>query len=241
VLSPPGAQLHLARLDVNRPQLAAEARVLDEFVGVVTFLHWSRDGESLAYSSQWIGMQPRTPRLLDPLKLRFVVASARTGERREFSPSLSYINDFVWTADGRGFDAAGADVQGGKGIYHIGAQTGTTRQLARLLAHEETQLAGTWTEQRDKLYYLRIVTANQTTKLVEHDLRTGTDRDLYSYEPRPDRDVAAIAGDRVFRLVTTRATTVDAAPGPDQSTMLVVSSLAGGGTKECCAQGTPMC
>jgi dipeptidyl aminopeptidase/acylaminoacyl peptidase len=240
VLSPPGAQLHLARLDVNRPQLAAEARVLDEFVGVVTFLHWSRDGESLAYSSQWMGMQPRTPSgLLDPLKLRFVVASARTGERRELRPTLSYINDFAWTADGQGFYAAGADVQGGKGVYHIDAQTGTTRQLARVLAHEETQLAGIWTEQRDKLYYLRIVTANQTTKLVEHDLRTGTDRDLYAYEPRPDRDVAAIAGGRIFRLVTTRATTLAAAPGPDQSTMLVSSSLAGDGTKELLRAGYP--
>ena len=36
----------------------------------------------------------------------------------------------------------------------------------------------------------------------------------------------------MFRLLTTRATTVTAAPGPDQVTTLVSSSLAGGGTKE---------
>jgi hypothetical protein len=197
---------------------------------------WSRDGATLAWASQWLGVRPVSPLAEELQHLRLTIRPSDGGARR-LNSGLAYINDFDWAADDRSLIAAGGDRTGRTGLFRIDVETGATTVVA-LTPGEQVDLprfaaplnegrtpAGNVTE--DHLYYRRIRIAGQTSRLVEHDLRTGAEREVLPWagrcwRGRPDErpmravDVLTITPDR-------RVLSLASAPARDVVTLNALS------------------
>jgi WD40 repeat protein len=229
VMATAGAQVQSSLLSADMV-VPSGTQTLDDFAGPTTTLRWSHQGGQLAWASQWLGMRPMTPVADELQRLRLNVRTA-DGETRRLHPPLAYINDFAWAADDRSLIVAGADHSSRTGIFRVDAQTSQATALV-LTPGEQVDLPPNGADgprgngrsggiTANHLYYRRIRIdcppgapvgcARQTSKLVEHDLRTGAERDVLSWagrfwRGRPDRaganDVVAITSDQVLYMTS---------------------------------------
>ena len=229
VMTSPGAQIQSAELHADT-LVPMGTETLDHFAGPTTTLRWSHKSGRLAWASQWLGIRPLTPVAQELQHLRLNVR-ATDGSTRSIHPPMAYINDFDWATDDRSLIAAGGDQNNRTGIFRIDAETGLATPIV-LTPGEQVDLppngpdgprgvgrSGAITE--NHVYYRRIRIdcppgspvgcVRQTSKLVEHDLRTGAERDVLPWagrfwRGRPDRaganDVVALTATRVLYLTS---------------------------------------
>jgi dipeptidyl aminopeptidase/acylaminoacyl peptidase len=228
VMAPGGAQVRSVPVGPDGLGPAAETRILDDFAGPTTTLRWSGQGEQLAWASQWLGVRPILPLLEELQGLRLNIRGADGVVTRRLHLELDYINDFDWAADDRSLVAAGS-VRGRRtGLFRIDVETGRTVSLVSTPG-EEVDLPPSGSVTANHVYYRRIRIAGQTSKLVEHDLRTGDERDVLPwagrfYRGRPDPDSRAASAIDVLAITPDRHVLYLASrPGGDMLSLNAVS------------------
>ena len=133
------AQLYLATLS------QAPVRVLTSIQGVAGTARWSPDGKQLALlatvgARKLAGAVEAGVRQVGEVgseddAQRIAVVSASGGEPRLLSPADTYVYEYSWTPDGRGFVATSAQGNGDSNwwvakLSHIDAATGALRVIA---------------------------------------------------------------------------------------------------------------
>jgi Tol biopolymer transport system component len=182
VVTPGGAEVRSGAFDLtNRP--SPVFNVLDDFAGPSSRLRWSHDGTHLSWASQWLGVRPLTPVSGDLQALRLSVRPTAGGETRHLRADLRYVTDFDWAPDDQALLVAGADRNGRTGIFSVDVRTGQSSPVV-LTPDERVDLLPRGAVTGDRLYYRRIRIPSQTSKLVEYDLKSRTERDVLPWAAR---------------------------------------------------------
>jgi len=141
---------------------------------------FSPDGRYLAHLSSDYASAGQLP-LVDQ---RITVRSLTTGQiHREIrpAPELEFMGSLRWSPDSRWFAVAGRNRRGRYGLFKIDAESGALTTI--VLDDPGPAVAGTpnWSPDGTKLYYgKRFRTpAPGEVAIFEHDMATGTDRELY--------------------------------------------------------------
>lgn len=151
--SPDGRQLAFIAYDAKAGQATlylatmaqAQARVLTNIKGVASTARWSPDGRQVALlatvgARKLAGAVEAGARQVgevgsDDDAQRIAVVPAVGGELRLLSPADTYVYEYSWTPDGRGFVATSAQGNGDSNwwvakLSHIDASTGALRVIA---------------------------------------------------------------------------------------------------------------
>jgi Tol biopolymer transport system component len=100
--------------------LAPPVPVMTRFTSPPTQIRWSPDGKELAYMSNRGSMGPANNFLM--------IRSAATGEERQLTPRLRFINQISWAPDGQSIIALGVKIKG-VGFFRIDAATSEISDL----------------------------------------------------------------------------------------------------------------
>ena len=155
-----GRYVQVAPIDLNAGNLrVSPTGAVQRFIGSGGHPSWSPDGKYLAYSS--------CDREVNAF-CRLTISSLETGQIRELRPKMSYLGDPHWSRDGRSLNTDGTDFKGRRALYRIDAQTGEIS-----LAAPRPGAIVQWSPDEKKIYY------RNDGGIVERDLATGKDRDLF--------------------------------------------------------------
>ena len=148
---------------------------------------WSPDGSALAYAN------PGATRQRNVLSIRTVA----TGRTRDLPLNdLQYVNNFIWTPDGRSIVGKGWDKQGRPGFFKIDVQTAAVSTVALQPDHELFNQPMTWIG-GSLMAYVRLSTNSpgrlpgirtpgpDAPKLIERDVSTGAERELFDFSAEP--------------------------------------------------------
>jgi Tol biopolymer transport system component len=179
-------------------------------------IDWSPDGRYAAYLIR-LGAMPASRAVL-------AIRDERNGEVRELNPRLEYINPALsWSPDSRAVLAPAYDERREYGLYRIDAVTGGVERLVSIdgVVHRPS-----WGPDGRSIFYyarLRERTGDRTptARLVQHDLATGSSRDLVTGE---DLDATAVSYDGAL-MAYVRG-------GPRVESRLFVQGVRGGEPRE---------
>ncbi len=180
--------------------LTAPNPVTQRYVGANSSPHWSPDGQYLAYSSQ------RGARQFRPGSSVIVIRSIKTGEEREIAPKLNYFGLGPWSLDGRSLLLGGTDTKGRQGIFRIDA--GGASLTPVLLSEPGTQgLLAEWSPDGKAIFIGRHIKAAKSDSIVERDLETGREKELYRVSspywiPRPALSALSPDGRQLAFMLT---------------------------------------
>lgn len=166
---------------------------------------WTGDGKMLAY--KWTGTSD-IPAIM--------VRTVESGETRELRPSLLYINEPKWLADGRSLVTAGRDFNGRGVLVRIDAQTGRATFLDEAAAVGRVQVS----PDGRRVYY-----GNASGGLVVRNLETGEVQKVAGFDDQ--RVPGVLFGNRELSPDGTLVATVRT-DGQSKTSSLVISSVAGG-------------
>jgi Tol biopolymer transport system component len=167
--------------------LSAPAVTVHQFVGSNTSPTWSPDGRFLV----WVSKRGTPPA---PSRVYLVVRSLDDDTTREWPVNLTFQGAPQWAPDSRSLIVLGDDRDQRHGIYRIDRETGATtvvtvagpfrsdRGLRRLSAEQS------WSIDGSRFYYLRDAPTARAGTLVEHELSTGAERELFT---GPSGDLSA--------------------------------------------------
>lgn len=149
--------LQIAPIDLATGRLSAPAREFGQgFLPGPRRPDWSRDGRQLAY--QACGG--------DCVAIR----SVETGQVRQLPRMVLYPRDPMWSPDGRSLIVAARDKRGRNGLFQLDAQTGA---ILWTLNGPGFQSHPQWSSDGKRVLYLI-----RRNGIVEHDLQTGTERQV---------------------------------------------------------------
>jgi Tol biopolymer transport system component len=183
-----GVDVYTAGVDPESGRLLSAPTVTTHRrLGFNQGIDWSSDGRYAAYLVR-LGAVPASRAVL-------AIRDERNGEVRELNPRLEYINPaFSWSPDGRTILAPAYDERREYGLYGIDAVSGAVERLVSIngVAHRPS-----WGPDGRSIFYfarLRETTGDRTrtSRLIHHDLTTGTSRDLVTGE---DLDATAVSYD----------------------------------------------
>ena len=154
--------------------LAPPERPIKRFMGSNRAPEWSPDGKFLAYLSQ---------RGFLPFGVGSSVLSIRSlesGEERELSPRMNYINRLRWSPDGRAFLVIGRDKKNCWGIYRIDAETGAVTPVVQSKPGQHVSRPE-WSADGKAVFYTLSERTEKTrsSKIMMRDLETGGEKQLY--------------------------------------------------------------
>jgi len=133
---------------------------------------WSPDGKFLAYLSQrsfvpaGVGSRILSIRLLE------------SGEERELSPRMNYINRLRWSPDGSAFLVTGKDKKNRQGIYRIDAETGAVTPIVQSKPGQSVQQP-VWSADGKAVFYKLRENRQKTQSIMMRDLETSREKQLY--------------------------------------------------------------
>jgi Tol biopolymer transport system component len=163
------SDLYVASVDLNSGEvLSRPARPVQNYIGSNGWPAWSPDGKYLSYVSE---------RNQGARALVLAIRSKETGETRELTPNLHYLNLPRWIPDGRAISGQGVDRKGRQGIYRIDAQTGDTSPIVLNEPGVYSTPAG-WSPDGKKLYYHRNNPATKEHLAIERDMASGKEREI---------------------------------------------------------------
>ncbi len=123
-------ELYTAAVDFASGKLITPPAVVTErFTATNAAPAWSPDGKYLAYMS--VRQRPQGSALFHGSDT-IVIRSLESGQEREISPKLTFLNSFNglrWSTDGRFFVVRGIGRDNRQAFYRIDAQTGETSML----------------------------------------------------------------------------------------------------------------
>lgn len=161
-ISPTSRQVYTTTLDASGTQLLVPPAAVAEGTDEQSGADWSSDGTMLAYASRRTGSRHD-----------IVIRTLQSGEVRELTPAMRYVQGVTWAPDGQSIFARGQDEEGRYGAYRIDARTG-----AVLSAHRRPNLGGfstlTVAPDGSALYYSggTLGDAGGETAIVRRDLKT---------------------------------------------------------------------
>jgi Tol biopolymer transport system component len=174
------SDIQVAAFDFGQGRfLSLPAVAVQAFVGANNFPAWSPDGKSLAFLSR------RGERARGSLRTVIGFLSADTGRLRELDPQLNiYVGGtgVRWSPDGRSLAIQATDSQGRQGIFRIDAETGEATPLAlssRGVGDGGSLANPMWAPDGKTLYYQRVDPSGPAAVIVERDLSSGNERDLF--------------------------------------------------------------
>lgn len=185
-ISPTSRQVYTATLDSSGTQLVVPPAAVAEGTDTQTGADWSSDGTMLAYASRRTG----SPHVI-------VVRSMHSGEVRELTPSLRYVQSVTWAPDGQSIFARGQDEEGRYGAYRIDARTG-----AVLSSHRRPNLGGfttlTVAPDGSALYYSGGTLGDEEggSAIIRRDLKT--DQELVLRKGRSNGGGPSVSPDGRF-------------------------------------------
>ena len=173
--------VYIAALDpaTGRP-LGAPALVSDRLRGGNTLPEWSPDGQHLAYLSRRGGPDSRSV----PYDM-ITIRSLETGEERELTPQLSFLEDtrLRWSPDGGSFLVSGEENDGHRGLYQIDAQTGDVTPIVVTSREHPPESRrnrwhAEWSLDGKAIFYVYDEDGN-SCEIRIRDMETGEERLLY--------------------------------------------------------------
>jgi Tol biopolymer transport system component len=170
-ISPTSRQVYTATLDASGAQLLVAPAAVAEGTDMQTGADWSSDGRMLAYASRRTGARHV-----------IVIRTMQSGEVRELTPPMRYVQSVTWSPDGQSIFARGQDEEGRYGAYRIDARTG-----AMLSTHRRANLGGfttlTVAPDGSALYYSGGTLGDATgeSAIIRRDLKTDQELVLHKF------------------------------------------------------------
>lgn len=150
--------------------VAPPAPAADRFLGANRSPRWSPDGQYLAYVSN------RTRRRNQLAADTLCIRSAATGETRDLSPGLDFMNAIQWYPDGRALLVQVLGEQGG--LYRVESATGAATPV-KLAGADRVPKGINVSPDARTLYVLRdAAVLDQPASIVAIDLSTGSEREV---------------------------------------------------------------
>ena len=140
---------------------------------------WSPDGRSLAFVS---GSSA------EPDRRYVVVLPEGGGDAREYLiPTTRYTGglepyDVRWFGDGSGLGFSGTDRQGQPSVFHLSLPAGQWKTYASPV---KTWTRIEWNNDGTKYFFARQAIGGESVGIVERDLKTESERALYTPNDRP--------------------------------------------------------
>ena len=169
--------VYTASLDLETGKLTQSKPAVRRFLGSSYAPDWSPDGRYLACLSQPGPFSQSAPQ-------RLLIRSLGDEEERELSLDLGFPSHNPyhvrprWSPDGRSLAVLGRGAKG-PGIYRVDVETANVTPLVlrkpgeRLRHHE-------WAPDGQAMFYVRPPRAGKGPRILRRDLKTGSDRELYS-------------------------------------------------------------
>jgi len=161
--------IHLATVDFAAGKLAAApSRPIQTFMGSNDQPDWSPDGKYLAYTA--VHNTANGDKIL-------AIRTLATGETRELHPNLRGFNWPRWAPDGTWFVSQGTDNEGRQGIWRIDAKSGAVTPIVL------TPQGGPFLQRPQCSPDGRRIFYHRGVAVIERDLQSGTERDVFRSEP----------------------------------------------------------
>lgn len=175
---------------------------------------WSADGTQLAYMARSANGLPFLG-----------IHSIESNRVRHLQPRLSYFPHPRWMPDGRSIVVWGRNIRGDGVIERIDVDTGRETFVARARDIQQVQIA----VDGRKVYYQDgfYSGGGQPKRVIEHDLATGSERDISDDSPRPSIDPRSTVEIRPDRKSKTSIVTFSGLDGQPR-TVTVPAVLDGG-------------
>jgi serine/threonine-protein kinase len=170
--------------------------------------NWSPDGKSLAYQA------------CRPLSSCVVVRNVDTGEVRRLSiRAVNYGRDPRWSPDGSSLLMGSRDSKGRDGIFRYDLKTDVVTPLTY---GPPNWSSPRWSADGSKIYFDSHAVSNP--RIIERDLRSGTERDVFvgasrNFEVSPDGTKLAVKTSLDSATKTSRLLLVPVNGGPPRELM----------------------
>jgi Tol biopolymer transport system component len=174
-----GTDIYVGEITPETGMLSESPRRLSlRFEGTNDSPDWSPDGKDLLYQSD------REAAYELGATSPFCIYSMETGEGREVPVQLKEFYQPRYSPDGRFATAFGADNADQGGLFQIDLESGSATILVK--SDYDLGLAdATWSPKGDKLYYTYPYNYKEPTRVIQYDLETGEERELYREESWP--------------------------------------------------------
>jgi Tol biopolymer transport system component len=165
----PDRDIHIVNLDLATGRSTSPAvRPIQQFVGMNEQPSWSRDGKKLAYVSH---------RDQEPFPI-IVIRAEDTGEMKELRPQLPGLRGLDWSPDGDTLVAGGTDLKDNGIMVRIDIASGKVTPVTTPSGGYQAFFPQYSPDGR-RIYYNRPVGSTEGFALVERELASGEERELF--------------------------------------------------------------
>jgi Tol biopolymer transport system component len=187
-----GPDIYLATIDFSSGKLLSGASpATSHFMGSNRQPDWSFDGKYLAYATQG--------------RARFnvlTIQSVETSQIRQLYPKLSYIAWPRWSPDDSTLLLMGVDMKGRSGVYRIGAESGELNLVVTIDPPDAIRMPQ-WAPDGKHIYYgLDKRSENPSTSILERDLASGKERELFRKEGVASQSLSVSLDGRYLAVIS---------------------------------------
>ena len=146
------------------------SKLTQRFVAMNLSPEFSPDGEHVLYVSKRTAGPPFFQQVI-------TVQSLQTGESRDLTTELGYLQRVRWSPDGRSLLGVGQDRKNRQGIYRIDARAGTATLLVQ--GEADSQVAApAWSPDGKRLFFLRTESGNKLARIVRREVDTSQETEI---------------------------------------------------------------
>jgi len=169
------SDIHVAAFDFQKGEFAPTPRsVVQAFVGANNLPAWSPDGKQLAFISARSGTRV------------IMIRSEDSGALRELQPGLNVYGGGPgprWSPDGLALAIQATDSKGRQGLFRMDVSSGESTPIVLStrgpVGGGEAVIGPMWAPDGKRIYYSRLDSAARSGTIVERDLGSGDEKELY--------------------------------------------------------------